>query len=265
MGIGAGAAILGSAVIGAGASLYGANKAAGAAKDAAAQQMQMYQTTRGDLLPYNQTGQNALSAAYNLATGSPTGGGPNFVDLAYRDFLPGRMTQAELEQTPGYQFDLVQGLKATQSGAAARGLGVSGASLKGAGTYASGLANKTYLDQFNVQQQRFSDVINLNTAQQSNLQNQFGRLSGLATIGENAAAQTGTAGTAAASAAGSYINQGGLASAAGVQGVGNALTGGVNNYLAYQAYKDRTNALNNPTTSGYQPVSNVLGNQPMDL
>ena len=248
MGLGAvAAATVGSAVIGAGASMMAGNKAAAAAKDAAAQQMQMYQTTRGDLLPYNQTGQNALGGAYNLASGSPTGGGPNFIDLAYNQYLPGKMTQAELEQTPGYQFDLAQGLKATQSGAAARGLGVSGASLKGAGTYATGLANKTYLDQFNVAQQRFGDVLNLNTGQQSNLQNQFGRLSGLATLGENAAAQTGAQGTSAASTAGQYINAAGLDQSNALSNASNALSGGVNNYLGYQAY---TNALN-PTTTGY--------------
>ena len=192
MGLGAvAAATVGSAVIGAGASMMAGNKAAAAAKDAAAQQMQMYQTTRGDLLPYNTTGQNALEGAYNLAAGSPTGGGPNFVDLAYNQYLPGKMTQAELEQTPGYQFTRAQGLKAVQGAAAARSLGVSGASLKGAGDYATGLADKTYLDQFNVAQQRFGDVLNLNTAQQGNLQAQFKRLSDLSTIGENAAAQTG--------------------------------------------------------------------------
>jgi hypothetical protein len=254
-------ATIAAGVIGAGASLYGSSKAAGAAKDAAGQQMQMYERTRGDLLPYNTTGQNALEGAYNIASGSPTGGGPNFVDLAYNKFLPGQMTQAELEQTPGYQFDLAQGLKATQSGAAARGLGVSGASLKGAGTYATGLANKTYLDQFNVAQQRFGDVLNLNTAQQGNLQAQFGRLSGLATIGENAAAQTGAQGTTAAANSGQYINAAGVNQATGLSNATNALSGGVNNYLGYQAYQ---NALN-PTTSGYTPVSTTLGNQPMDV
>ena len=240
------AAIGGSAVIGGATSIIGGKMAADAAKHAADLQMQQYERTRGDLLPYNTTGQNALEGAYNLASGSPTGGGPDYVSMA-QGMMPGQMTQAELEQTPGYQFDLAQGLKATQSGAAARGLGVSGASLKGAGTYATGLANKTYLDQFNVQQQRFSDVLNLNTGQQSNLQNQFGRLSGLATIGENAAAQTGTAGTSAASTAGQYINAAGLDQANALKNASNALSGGVNNYLGYQAFQ---NALK-PTTSGY--------------
>jgi hypothetical protein len=240
-------AIGAAAAVSAGASLYGSSQAAGSAKDAANLQQKQFQTTRGDLLPYNTTGQNALSGAYDLASGSPTGGGPNYVDLAYNQFLPPKMTQAELEQTPGYQFTLAQGLKATQSAAAARGLGVSGSALKGAGTYATGLADKTYLDQFNVAQQRFGDVLNLNTAQQGNLQAQFGRLSGLATIGENAAAQTGAQGTTAASNAGSYLNAAGLDQAAGTKNATNALAGGVNSYLGYNQLQQYLN----PTTTGY--------------
>jgi hypothetical protein len=120
---------------------------------------------------------------------------------------------------------------------------VSGASLKGAATYATGLADQTYQKQFDMQQQRFADLLNLNTGQQGQLQNQYTRLHDTAALGENAAAQTGTAGTSAAATAGNYLNQAGLASAAGTTGVSNALTGGINNYLAYNAYQNRTAAL----------------------
>jgi hypothetical protein len=253
----AGFATLAAGALGAGASLYGSSQATKSADKAANLQLQQFQTTRGDLLPYNTTGQNALTGAYNIASGSPTGGGPDYVSMA-QDMMPGQMTQAELEQTPGYQFTRAQGLKAVQGAAAARGLGVSGSSLKGAGDYVTGLADKTYLDQFNVAQQRFGDILNLNTAQQGNLQARFGRLSGLATIGESAAAGTGVAGTAAASTAGNYFNQAGLAGAAGTTGVNNALTGAANNYLAYNAYQNRTNALNAPAqTTGYNDGANT--------
>jgi hypothetical protein len=243
----AAAAIAGSAVIGAGASLAGSSQAAKSAKDAANLQQQQFQTTRGDLFDYNQAGQAATHNALALTDLGPTGGGPNYVDLAYNQYLPPQMTQAQLEQQPGYQFTLAQGLKATQSAAAARGLGVSGSALKGAGTYATGLADKTYLDQFNVSQQRFGDVLNLNTAQQGNLQSQFGRLYNLSALGENAAAATGVAGTSAASTGGNYLNQAGLAEAAGTTGVSNALAGGANNYLAYNALQQYLN----PKTGGY--------------
>jgi hypothetical protein len=249
----AAAATAGAAVLGAGASLYGSSQAAGAAKDASKLQLDMYNRTRADLAPYAGMGNEAMGNALALANSGRTGGGPDFVNLAW-GLMPGQMTQAQLEQTPGYQFDLSQGLKAVQSAAAARGLGVSGASLKGAGTYATGLANKTYLDQFNVGQKRFEDTLNLNTGQQTNLQNQFNRLSGIATIGENAAAQTGAQGTTAASSAGSYLNKSGEAEAAGTTGVNNALTGGANSYLAYQNYQKYLDRYGSQT-SGYSDAA----------
>ena len=260
----AAAAVAGSAVLGAGTSLIGSSTAAKSAKAAQDLQQQQFQTTRGDLFDYNQAGQAATHNALALTDLGPTGGGPNYVDLAYNQYLPPQMTQAQLEQTPGYQFTLSQGLKATQSAAAARGLGVSGSALKGAGTYATGLADKTYLDQFNVAQQRFGDVLNLNTAQQGVLQGQFNRLADIAHTGESAAAQTGVAGTSAAATGGNYLNQSGLDTAAGYTGANNAISGAANNYLALQAYQNRTNALQpTPTVQGYTPApADYAGNNP---
>jgi hypothetical protein len=243
----AAAAIGASAVIGGATSLIGAGQAADAARDAAGLQDERYRQTRGDLSPYFQPGYNALNDAYALSRQGPTGGGPDFLGQAYSN-IPGRMTQAELEATPGYQFDREQGLKAVQSAAASRGLGLSGASLKGAANFATNLANKTYLDQFNVGQKRFEDYVNLNTVQQTNLQNQYGRLQGIATLGANAAAGLGTQGATLASTAGNYLNQAGLAEAAGTKGIGNALTGAANNYLMYDAYKQGLNQ----QTGGYE-------------
>jgi hypothetical protein len=243
-------AIIGSAVIGAGSSLLGASQAAGGAKDAADTQKMMYQITRSDLDPFRQIGVNALAPAFNLAASGPNAGGRDYIDLAFQN-IPGRMTQAELEQTPGYQWNLAQGLKAVQGAAAARGLGVSGASLKGAGTYATGLADSTYKTQFDIRQKQFEDYLNLNTGQQGNITNQATRLMALATLGGNAAAQVGTQGTALAGQEGKYLASGGLLSGTGTMNATNALTGSLNNYLGYKAYADRTAGLQ-PTTGGYQ-------------
>jgi hypothetical protein len=228
------AVVGGSALLSAGTSLLGSSQAASSSEDAANKSLQMYYQTRSDLTPYNTAGQSAMTSALSLAQGSPTGGGPDYTTLAYQN-LPGQMTQAELEKTPGYQWNLAQGLKATQSAAAARGLGVSGASLKGAATYATGLADSTYQNQFNNAQSRFKDYTELNTAQQSNLAAQFSRLNSLATIGKDAAAQTGTAGTSAAQGYSSATQNAGTATAAGTTGVGSAATSGVNSYLTYNA------------------------------
>src|SRR3954471_14862439 len=260
----AAAATAGAAVLGAGASLYGSSQAAGAAKDASKLQLDMYNRTRADLAPYAGMGNEAMNNALALANSGRTGGGPDFVNLAW-GLMPGQMTQAQLEQTPGYQFDLAQGLKATQSAAAARGLGVSGASLKGAGSYATGLANKTYLDQFNVAQQRFTDTLSLNTGQQNQLTNQWNRLSGLATLGENAAAKTGEQGTSAAKTAGEDTITAGKAEASGITNAANALSSGANNYLGYQNYTNMMNRYGNTGSSqtyGYQPSTYWNPNAP---
>jgi hypothetical protein len=234
-----GAVALGGAALSAGASLIGGSQAAGAANKAAGLSEEQYNRTRKDLLPFADAGRFVLNDLVASAQSGQTGGGPNYLDLAYQN-LPGKMTQAELEQTPGYQFNLAQGLKATQSAAAARGLGVSGAALKGAATYATGLADSTYQNQFNNAQTRYSDIYNLNTGQQSNITNQYNRLAGVATLGENAAAQTGTQGTALAGQAGNALMAGGNAQAAGTAGVGNAFTGAANNYLLSDALQKAT-------------------------
>jgi hypothetical protein len=150
------------------------------------------------------------------------------------------MTEAQLQATPGYQFNLSQGLESTQNAAAARGLGVSGASLKGAATYATGLADSTYQNQFNNAQTNMQDYLNLNTGQQANAMNQYNQLAGTAGIGENAAAQTGVAGTQSAAAAGNYLNAAGQATAAGTVGVGTAATNAANNYVSYNLLQGLT-------------------------
>ena len=249
----AAAAIAGSTVIGAGASIYGSNKAASSADKAAQLQQQQYQQTRSDLQPYFGPGQAAVGNALTLAQSGPTGGGPDYVSQAAAN-IPPQMTQAQLEQTPGYQFTLNQGLKSTQSANAAKGLGVSGAALKGAATYATGLADKTYLDQFNVAQLRLGFYLNLNTGQQGNLQNQFSRLNSIATLGANAAAGLGTQGVSLANQAAGYINASGLDQAAGVKNATNALSSGVNSYLGYNALQSALH----PTTSGYQDTTTPI-------
>lgn len=199
-------AIIGSAVVGAGASLAGASAQADATKNASDQQMAMYQQTRKDLQPYQQFGQvgaNQLQAQLPQLT------------------APINMDEATLRNTPGYQFNLEQGLKSVQNGAAARGLGLSGASMKGAAGYATGLADSTYQNQFN----------NANT----NKTNAYNRLMGVAQLGENAAAQTGAYGTQTAQSIGNNTIQGGNATAAGYLGAANALNNGVNSYAGYNA------------------------------
>lgn len=205
-------AIVGSAVVGAGATIYGANKAAEAQTDAANAginaQMEQYYRTRKDLAPYRAIG--------SLAAGDLTS---KLDDLT----APIELTQDWLENTPGYKFTREQGLKATQNSAAARGLGVSGAALKGAASFATGLADNTYKTQFDVEN--------------TNKTNAYNRLKALVDTGQNAAAQTGTMGQAAATNIGNLSVGAGNAAAAGYNATGGAIAGLANNIGGYAAYK----------------------------
>src|SRR5882762_11092665 len=205
-------AIIGAGVVGAVATSYAANKAAdaqtAAAQQAANTSLSMYNTTRADLSPYRQIGQTASDQLTSRLS-----------DLT----SPITMDESTLRNTPGYQFNLTQGLKATQNSAAARGLGTSGAALKGASTFATGLADSTYQNQFN------------NAV--TNQTNAFNRLKGLVDTGENASAQTGSAGTAAANtAAGAQIGAGN-AQAAAANATGGAIANTANGIGGYMAYK----------------------------
>lgn len=205
------AAVGGSAILGGGSSLVGSGKASSGAKAAANTNLAMYNATANRLQPWVTAGANALPGLNAL--------------------LPGTETQAQLEQTPGYQFTLNQGEKGVQAANAARGLGVSGAALKGAASYATGLASNTYQNIFNQQQTKYSDVFNQ------------------AQMGANAAAGVGQAGTAAGAQAGNALIQQGIDQAAGASGVGSAATGAVNNYLQYSLLQKYMQ--NGGSTGGY--------------
>lgn len=224
-----GAVALGSAAIGAVGSVVASGNAASAAGKAAAGSQAQQTQTRLDLLPFTENGINA-STVLAQRGGQNWGLNTNYLQMS-QDAMPGQMTQAQLEQTPGYQFQLAQGLRATQNSAAAKGLGISGAALKGAATFATGLADSNYQNQFNNAQTRSQDFLNLNTAAQGNATNEYNKLMGQATLGENAAAQTGAQGTLAANNAGGFLSAQGNAQAAGALGIGNALGGAAQNYL----------------------------------
>ena len=212
----AAAASLGAAGINAIGGIIGSGNAADAISQGAANASQveqnMYNTTRNDLLPYNTAGQQASSTLSGLM--------PSLI-------APIHMDEATLEQTPGYQFNLTQGLKAVQNSAAARGLGSSGAALKGAASYATGLADSTYQNQFN------NAMANNNSA--------YNKLIGQIQVGANAGAQTGQFGTTVAGQQGANAiasgNAQGSSDVAAANAVGSAATSASNLYLTNNLLK----------------------------
>lgn len=233
--MGIGAAVGASAVAGlagsalsAGAAKSAAGQQAAAAQQAAAQAAAQYQQTRGDLMPYNVAGQQAAQYLNGIAFNLPS---------LVHAFAPGGLTfqptQAQLEATPGYQWTLGQGLQSVANSNAAQGRGISGAALKGAANYATGLANNTLALNQQIFQQNLANQL-------SPLYGQLSAYQDIANRGENAAAQTGQQGVQATQNANNALMSGASASAAGTVGQANALSSGLStlgslptNYLLY--------------------------------
>lgn len=191
-----------AAAASAGVKAFSADKAAGvanrAASNAATVQQNALDKTTANYNPYLQAG---AEGANMLTAQLPS--------LA----APVTMDEATLQNTPGYQWNLQQGLKAAQGSAAARGLGSSGAAIKGAEQYATGLADSTY-------QNQFQNAV-------TNQTNTYNRLMGASDLGRGAANQlggftTGTAGNIASGNVGA-ANTGIAAINATGAGISNAL------------------------------------------
>lgn len=172
------AAIAGSAVAGIAGSAISSSASAGAAKSAAKTQAQTAATESAQQLnlgwdAYNADVANAGTAAAQLdpyAAEGQTALGTLNNNLGYLT-TPFTPTAAQLEQTPGYQFTLQQGLLSTQNAAAAQGLGVSGAALNAASAYSTGLAQNTYAQDASIYQTNQQQIGNLLTGMVANGQN----------------------------------------------------------------------------------------------
>ena len=209
-----------------GGSLIQSSAASSAADKAnAAQQAGLSQAT-AKLAPWVTTGGGANTAVADLSGAN----GPDAYTAALGDF----------RSSPGYQWQLDQGLRAVDAGAAAKGMLRSGATLKAEETFGSGLADQDFTNYYN-------------------------RLFDLSKLGETAA--TGTAAADTSTATGQAQTDLSLGSAQtsiygnAAEGIGNA----ANNYANNSLYADRTNALmggynGNPGTLTSYP--NPAGGQP---
>lgn len=279
-------AIAGSAVVGGIAKAYAANaaadvqKAGGAA--ASGQLMEAAKNAIGVLDSYHnlakgnfdiykgigQLGVDQLTSRINELTS------PIPVSQEQKDLQkPLEFTQEQLEKLPGYKFASEQGLKATQNSAAARGLGVSGAALKGAATFSKGLADKTFADYFGQEQQNRQNAFGrYQTVWQDQLtgqQSAYDRLKGLIDTGANAAAGSAavdtrfgsdiakTATDAGKGVAGNTVGASN-AEAAGINATGGAISDIANSVGGAAAYKGlygNSNPSGNPTGWNTNPWS----------
>lgn len=197
-------AIIGAGVVGGAATAYAGSQAADAQKQAAATaantQLQMFNKTQGYLAPYRDLGNQATDyTSKNLSSLIA----PVSVDTASVNDPNSVIGNA-------YQFINQQGQRGVTNSAAARGLGSSGAALKGAANFATSTADTTYQDLFNMGV--------------TNQTNTFNRLQSLINTGENAAAGTGSAATATGQGVAGAQIAGGNATAAGINAIGTGVS-----------------------------------------
>jgi hypothetical protein len=265
------AAVVGGAIIGGVASNQSAKKAANAAKKgadtSASTQLQMYDQSRADLMPWMGTGANALKklAALNGVQYSTTNAAPgmqsadNFDDAAYIAAHPevadpnqwyekspyehyqmyGRQygyefpylnapegqggdpdtpDYSDFYNSPDYQFSLEQGLRATKSNLASRGLSNSGRAMKELTRFGQGLASQQ-------------------------LNNYRNSLAAMAGVGQTATTNVASLGGQTAAGVGQSYQNAADARASGYIASGNAISGGINN--AYGTYA-LMNMMNQP-------------------
>lgn len=226
---------VGGAVISSSGAKSAASTQAQAAEDAAHLQNDQYNSTQANLKPYMDLGSSYIDPLKNALANSM---------LTQQFTAP---STADAQASPGYQFTQQQGLKAVQNSAAARGLGVSGAAMKGAASYATGLADSTYNDVFNRALQTFN-------TNYSSAANNVNRLQGIVGSGQNAAATNGSLGAAAVGNIGNTLTSGANASAAGTVGSANAASGALssigNNALIYGLTQNNAGGVPSGTTSG---------------
>lgn len=144
---------------------------------------------------------------------------PSSSDPAFGSLLK-NFTGEDLANEPGYKFGLDQGMNALNSRLAAGGSYFSGGALKAGQRYAQDYAGT-----------KFGDAFNRDSANKTRTYN---FLSGGASLGQNAAAQTGNAGQVMAQQVGANTtalgNAQGAAGIAGANAWSNGLTGSVGAY-----------------------------------
>lgn len=214
-----------TAVIGAGAQIWGANKAADTQKANAERvagiQQEQYQQTRSDLAPYRAVGEDASGRLTSRLSELTTPISVNPDDFQNSDY---------------YKFLAKEGQRGVTNSAAARGLGSSGAALKGAAAFAKGLASTEWQNNFNMQTQ--------------NQTNAFTRLKSLVDTGAGATGMTGTLGEKAAYNTGTALTGGANAEAAADNKIGSSIAGLANNIGGYAAYQGLYGAPSGPVTYG---------------
>ena len=202
---------LGSGMMGASAAKNAANAQSSAADRATQLQYDLNDRQRADSKPWLDAGGEGIRTLRDMVIGGE---------------FSKPLSVGDVQNEPGYQFGMDQGMTGTQ-----RALGKlygydSGATLKGLARFATDYGSTKYNDAFN----------RANTDRGF----RYNALAGLSGAGQQAVNQVGSASQNLANNAGNLITSGGAARAAGIVGsanaMGNGLTGAGNSLLQYQMF-----------------------------
>ena len=171
---------------------------------------------QANLAPFRTAGQSALGVASDLSGAN----GPDAATAAMANF----------QTSPGYQWDLSQGLRGVDAGAASQGMLRSGATLKAEDTFSTGLADQEFTNYYN-------------------------RLYNLSGLGETAAA----GGSPSAIAAGTSAQQAGNTQASIYGNAASSLGTSASGLLSNPTFQSNVNSLFSSGSSqgagGYGPAA----------
>jgi hypothetical protein len=206
-------AALGAAAISATGSIIGSGEQAAGSEAATNAQEQMFNTQVANEKPFMTAGtQDVNELNYLMGTGPKTGAGIN-PSLGGYGSLNAPFNASDWKSlSPAYNFQLQQGAQGTLNSASSSQGGESGAALSGLQAYNQGAANTSFNNAFNMYQ-----------TQQSNT---YGRLAGIANLGEAAASNQATGGSSYAQGIGQSLTNTGTAIGGGIAGAGSALGNG---------------------------------------
>ena len=224
-------AVVGGAVIGAVGSNMAANKQSDAQNQATQTQLGMFNTITGQEKPFLQGGYNAEQALlYGEGVGDPNAKGPQGMTFGGLN-KPFNPTQDQMNNYPGYQFALNQGDQAVRNADTPNVGALSGAALKDLSSFNVGTANQFYNQYFNQYQSQQNSI--------------FNRLSSVATMGQNAAANLGSAGTTLGTGMAQSQANAGAVRAGGTLGATNSIGNGITSAAGY--YKANDGSENTPS------------------
>ena len=140
---------------------------------------QNYAEAKDRYSPYSEQGARSFSDLANMTAQDERF---STADNPMRDHN-GVFSMADFEKDPGYQFQMEEGMKAINRGAAAGGGRGGGATMKALARFGQGLASQEYGNAYNRFNQDYQNSYNRFNQDQST---QYGRMSDLVNYGQNA-------------------------------------------------------------------------------